>query len=143
MRYVDDDWCFGCGHNNPIGLHLEFDATEDGVRAIFVPQRNHQGFRGMLHGGLMMTLLDEAIAWAVTAKYGPGVTGELRTRIRNFGEIGKPLTVVGRVTRKRMRMVEGESAIIDSSGAVVAEAAAKFMLSADKSIVEGIRTPGV
>lgn len=139
MRYTDDDWCFGCGSQNPIGLHMEFDQTEDGVKGIFVPQRNHQGYRGMLHGGLMMTLLDEALAWAVTVKYGPGVTGELRTRIRRLGEIGKPLTVIGRVTGKRLRMVEGESAILDSTGAIVAQATGKFMLSDDPNISAGLR----
>ena len=129
MRYVDDDYCFACGENNPLGLHLRFDETEDGVKGTFIAKREHQGYQGMMHGGLMMTLLDEALAWAVAKKHGAGATAELNVRIKRFGPIGTRLTLIGRITGRRMRMVQGESCIMDSDGQVVASATGKFMLS--------------
>ncbi len=126
---VDDNWCFGCGDHNPIGLHLKFNISEEGVETTFTPQKNHQGFQNMLHGGLMMTLLDEAIAWAVGVKYGNAVTGELSVRIKSFGPIGEPLKLIGRVTSgKKMNMVQGESKILDSNGKIIASAVGKFMV---------------
>jgi acyl-coenzyme A thioesterase PaaI-like protein len=133
MRFTNDDWCFGCGENNPIGLRLRFDQCEEGVTGAFTPDRNHQGYRGMLHGGLIMTLLDEALAWAVTYKYGPGVTAELNVRIRHYGPVGSPLTITAKTGRKRMRMCEGEAKVVDASGAVIAEASGRFMLSDPKA----------
>jgi acyl-coenzyme A thioesterase PaaI-like protein len=129
MRYVDDDYCFGCGTQNPIGLHINFDVTEEGVKAIVQPKREYQGYRNMLHGGMMMTMLDEALAWAVATKYGHGVTAEITIRIRSFGEIDKPMTLIGKTTKRRLRMVEGESFLLDQNDKIIAQATGKFMLS--------------
>jgi acyl-coenzyme A thioesterase PaaI-like protein len=129
MRYVDDDYCFGCGTQNPIGLRINFDVTEEGVKAIVQPKREFQGYRNMLHGGLMMTMLDEALAWSVDTKYGHGVTAEITIRIRNYGQIDTPMTLIGKTTKRRLRMVEGESFLLDQDNKVIAQATGKFMLS--------------
>ena len=78
QRHVDpfaivrsDHGCFGCGDDNPIGLHLRFAADGDGVKASFVPGPEHQGFGDVVHGGIISTVLDEAMAWA-TATPGSG-----------------------------------------------------------------------
>ena len=61
----DHKVCFGCGSDNPHGLALEFTHDADGVRAEFVTREEHQGFRGMLHGGIVTAALDEAMGHAV------------------------------------------------------------------------------
>ncbi|MCL4458991.1 MAG: PaaI family thioesterase [Chloroflexi bacterium] len=81
MPYVNDGWCFACGPHNPIGLHLNFQPVSDGVATIFTPQRQHQGYQGIMHGGLVATLLDEAVTYAIAHKFGMAVTGELTTRL--------------------------------------------------------------
>jgi len=53
-----DHACFGCGDDNPIGLHLRFEADGDGVRTSFVPSSAHQGFDRVVHGGIISTVLD-------------------------------------------------------------------------------------
>ena len=56
--------CFGCGLDNPIGLHLDdFEIAADSVTARFRPRQQYSGFAGVLHGGIIATLLDEAMAW--------------------------------------------------------------------------------
>src|SRR2546425_9541575 len=57
--------CFVCGLNNPLGLKLDFETDGQIVRARFVPRPEHVGFRATIHGGLISTLLDEAMGWAV------------------------------------------------------------------------------
>ena len=54
--------CFVCGVNNPIGLHLDFWMDGEQVWTDFTPGREHQGYPGVMHGGLVATLLDES--WA-------------------------------------------------------------------------------
>ena len=128
MPYIDD-YCFGCGSQNPIGLQIKFDVTEEGVKAVVKPRREYQGYHNMLHGGMMMTMVDEAMAWAVATKYGHGVTAEITVRIRSFGQIDSPMTLIGKTTKKRLRMVEGESFLLDKDDNVIAQASGKFMLS--------------
>ncbi len=55
-------YCFLCGVENPIGLNLRFYEAEDGhVEARFTPKEEHQGYPGVLHGGITSALLDETI----------------------------------------------------------------------------------
>lgn len=129
MPLVNDGWCFACGDQNPIGLRLKFEATGDGVAARFVADRRYQGYQGVLHGGIVMTLLDEAQVYAVAQRFGYAVTAELRTRLRSPAPVGEELLVMGRVTDQRLRLVQSESKVVDSSGRIIAEATGKFMLS--------------
>ena len=74
--------CFGCGSENPIGLRLRFEAVDGGVVARFRPRPEYQGWDGMLHGGILLTMLDETLAYAALFAAGPAVTAELRARLR-------------------------------------------------------------
>ena len=53
--------CFGCGQENPIGLRLSFDHDGDALVARFVPGEDHQGWPGIVHGGIIATLLYEVL----------------------------------------------------------------------------------
>jgi acyl-coenzyme A thioesterase PaaI-like protein len=123
-----DHNCFGCGAQNPIGLHLKFVKNEDGVRAPFVPGRNHEGFEDVIHGGIISTVLDEAMAWATAAEEIWAVTGEMRVRFRHALKAGEPATVHARVTARRGRLITTAAEMtLDSSGAVIANSTATFM----------------
>ena len=60
--------CFVCGESNPLGLQLRFHADGDEVRTRFVPRPEHIGFKGVVHGGLLATLLDEIMVWACAVR---------------------------------------------------------------------------
>jgi len=53
----NEGMCFACGKRNPIGLHLDFRFEGDEYVTEFVPQEVHQGFPGIIHGGLIATVL--------------------------------------------------------------------------------------
>ena len=57
-----DHACFDCGDDNPIGLHLRFAPDGDGVITSFIPGPEHQGFHDVVHGGIISSVLDEAMA---------------------------------------------------------------------------------
>lgn len=131
MPYESDRYCFACGEENPIGLHLHFTYGEGCAGTTFVAERAYQGYPGRLHGGLVATLLDEAMAHAVIASYGPAVTGELRVRLRGGGvPLGRTLRLRGWVNARRGRLVLAEANLCDETGALLAYGEGKFMLAA-------------
>ena len=132
-----DHHCFGCGDQNPIGLHLRFAATADGVGAPFTPAAEHQGFHEVVHGGIISTVLDEAMAWAVAQAGVWAVTGDMRVRYRRPLHVGDPTTVTARVTGRRGRIVMAAAELtLDETGAKVASGTATFVRVSDAVAAE-------
>jgi acyl-coenzyme A thioesterase PaaI-like protein len=114
-------YCYACGDLNPIGLHLRFRMEDDWAVASFEAQRDHQGYPGYVHGGVVSSLLDEAMGWAT---YGRGIwalTGKLETRFRDIVPTGQPLEVRARITRDRGRTLDVTAELRDAAGKVLAE----------------------
>lgn len=125
-----NEGCFGCGPGNGIGFHLEFEHAGDaGVVAHFTPGLEHQGWDGIMHGGLVSTLLDEAMAWAAAASTRIYLTARMEVRYREPVRIGTPLLVRGWLTRDRRRTLETRAEVQTLSGDVLAEATALYVLA--------------
>ena len=123
-----DHACFGCGDDNPIGLRLRFAADGDGVKASFIPDPEHQGFHAVVHGGIISTILDEAMAWATAHAGVWAMTGEMRVRFRQPLEIGEPTTVTARVSGARGRLVNTTAELVlDRDRTPIATASATFV----------------
>jgi acyl-coenzyme A thioesterase PaaI-like protein len=123
-----NDGCFGCGPGNAIGLHLDFQHHPDGgVQASFTPGEQHQGWDGVMHGGLVTVLLDEAMAWAASASTTMYFTGRLEVRYRQPVRTGVLLTVRGWITRNRGRTLETRAEVQSAAGETLAEATALFL----------------
>jgi uncharacterized protein (TIGR00369 family) len=123
-----DHECFGCGDDNACGLHLRFAETANGMSASFTPLAMHQGFQGVIHGGIVSTLLDEAMAWAVFCAGYWAVTGELRVRFRAPLRVGEATTATGRVTGARRRAITTIGEVIrDHDRAIIATATATYV----------------
>jgi acyl-coenzyme A thioesterase PaaI-like protein len=120
----DDDLarhCYACGDLNPIGLQLKFRMEGDWAIADFVARPEHQGYPGYVHGGVVTTLLDEAMGWAT---YGKGIwalTGRLETRYRGIVPTGQSLQVRAVITRDRGRTLDLSAELTDAAGKVLAE----------------------
>ena len=78
----DDGYCFACGKNNPAGLAMKVEYTEDEARCRIVLERRFQGWQGIAHGGIVSTLLDEIMAHAVLKFVGSGVTASMEVRYK-------------------------------------------------------------
>lgn len=123
-----DHGCFGCGAANPQGLHLTFTATADGVNATFTPLEMHQGYEHVVHGGIISTLLDEVMAWAVAAAGIWAVTGEMQVRFRRLLYVGEIVDLHGRVTDIRSRAISATGQVVrEADGQVIATATAMFV----------------
>jgi acyl-coenzyme A thioesterase PaaI-like protein len=114
--------CYACGDLNPIGLHLVFREEDGWAVADFVAQPDHQGYPGFVHGGLVATLLDEAIGWATYGNNIWALTGKLELRLRGIVPTGQPLVVRGRIEKDRGRTLDAIAELRDAEGRLLAEA---------------------
>jgi uncharacterized protein (TIGR00369 family) len=126
---IDDGNCFACGPENPIGLHLHFDRAADsaGVVARFTLAPEYQGWRGVAHGGIVMALLDEAMAYAAGFAGHRGVSAAMKVRFRKPVPLETPLEARGRVTWQRRGVLGVEAAIHASDGTLLVQAEGSFV----------------
>ena len=124
----DDGFCFACGQNNPIGLKLKFVEIAGRYVAKCVMDKNYQSFNGVLHGGIITTLLDEAMGGYLFHLKQPAYTGKLEVRYRRPSPTGEQLTVSGWIAGRKRNVVEMRSEIALSDGTITAEATAKMVV---------------
>lgn len=125
----NDHHCFGCGALNPHGLRLAFFAAADGaeVWTDFTPDRRHEGYHGLVHGGVIAALLDETLGWSFFARGVWAVTTRLNLTYRLPVPVGEPLRVTARLVRDRGRALEAAGWIADAAGRRLVEAEGAFM----------------
>lgn len=127
---VNDHNCFGCGTLNTCGLQLTMYPNDDGngVWAPFVPAERFEGYPGMIHGGIVCTVLDEVMAWSLYREEIWAVTGQLNVRYRRPVPVGERLRAIGMVIRNRGRVIETRGEIRRAADdALLAEATAAFV----------------
>ena len=120
--------CVVCGQENPHGLRIHFRLESDGiVSAEWRPSANWEGFEGILHGGIISTVLDEAMSKAVAAMNYEALTVELRVRFRRHVAAGENLQIRGWVVEKIKRLLRTEATLTSSDGTERAHAWANFL----------------
>jgi acyl-coenzyme A thioesterase PaaI-like protein len=116
--------CFVCGSENPNGLRVAFGPGPDGgCRAEYTPTADHVGWPDIVHGGLVFTLMDEALAWALCCAGMQGVTAKAEARFRQQVRVGDRLVVTGRVLERRRKVVRARAEVrrADNPDDLVAE----------------------
>jgi uncharacterized protein (TIGR00369 family) len=120
--------CFGCGPANQTGLHLDFFLAPDGSVVGFPVVTNaFEGHPGYLHGGIIATLLDEAMSKAVRAGGSSSMTRKMEVDYLRPVPSETPLRLEGRVVRSEPRKHWAEARILDEKGTVLAEAKGLFI----------------
>jgi len=139
----DDGNCFACGPANPIGMHLHFDRSQDGdgVVARATLASEFQGWRGIAHGGIVMALLDEAMAHAAGYAGHRGVTAAVNVRFRKPVPLETPIEIRGRVTWQRRNVLGVEGWILDGRGTPLARAEGSFVSRGSLDEAEDRRNP--
>jgi acyl-coenzyme A thioesterase PaaI-like protein len=99
--------CFGCSTDHPAGFHLTFQREGDEVVTRFTPGDRYQGPPGVMHGGLVMTLVDELAAWApIALKEKFGFTSHFDGRLKAPVRIGQEIVGRARLTKDTTRVVK-------------------------------------
>lgn len=115
MTLDDDQMCFCCGPNNPIGLKLKFEDFPDGrTLTVWRPRKEHEGFKGIVHGGLVATVLDEVMIRMLYHRGIAAVTGTLETKLVKPLRAGREYRFEARMVRDRGRALLTEAEAFDA-----------------------------
>ncbi len=117
--------CFGCGGDNPISMKLVFEAEGDSnvVVARTRLSSHYAGYREFAHGGVVATLLDEAMGWALLESTGNyGVTRNLNVTYRRPVSLDRTILVRGEIVARDGRSVRLKASVADERGRVLASA---------------------
>lgn len=120
--------CFVCGVENSIGLKQSFFEDAQGrVVARFKPRPEHQGYPGVLHGGIAAALLDEVLGRVIVGRGVWMVTARMEIRYKEMIPLDQTLTIVGEAVRETRRLVEAEGELRLADGTVAATATASYL----------------
>jgi len=127
--------CYVCGKDNPAGLRLQMEAVDGRVVGMWDASAVYAGYGNLLHGGLMMTLLDEVMTWAaILHARQPCVAGEITTRFLLPAPVEQTYQVVGWVERARSRLLITKGELRDPQGHVIAAAEGRYVpVSAERA----------
>jgi uncharacterized protein (TIGR00369 family) len=123
--------CFACGTLNTHGLHLALHAGDDRCWTDVTLDPRFEGWEGMAHGGIICTILDEVMAWALVDHDLWGVTARMTVEFKKPVPIGRPIHGEGRVTEVRRRIVQAQGTLTDQDGQLLARAEATFVGAPD------------
>jgi len=130
----DDHMCYVCGKDNPQGFRLDFQHPEPGVlTADVVFSKHHQGYRDIVHGGMMSMLLDEMMVNLAWKEGKPSVTGELNVRLKKPAAVGEKVFFEGRIDREESRLLHTSATAKNALGEILASATAVCVRIRQKS----------
>lgn len=126
--------CFGCGQNNPMGLKLRFRWEDGRALADFTPGEAHQGWPGIMHGGLVNAMLDEAMGYVTYFQGLNTVTARMTVRFRRTARLGQRLLLAAETVKRAKRIVEVKGLAQLDDGTVVAESTATMFVLSDAEL---------
>jgi len=118
--------CFVCGDKNELGLKIDFFYEDGKAKAEFSPSSNYEGYKDILHGGIISTLLDEVMIKSILEKGFTTVTSQIEVRFRRPAKIGEKLLLEGWITKDKGKIILAEGKISTQEGAVISEAKGKY-----------------
>lgn len=128
LRARSQSACFVCGRDNPRGMRLHYERRDSGeFIATWTPESTWEGFQGIVHGGIVSTVLDEAMSKAVMAAGWEALTAELRVRFRRPVASGADYSIRGWIAESAKRMVKTEAVLVSRGGVEHAHAWAVFL----------------
>lgn len=125
---MSDSLCFGCGRNNPFGLKLNFKWDGKTARAEFIPTKFYQGWPGVVHGGIITCMLDEAIGYAAHFEGINCVTAKMQIKFNRPALVDELLVITSSLTRNTRRLIEAKASIFSQDGILVAEGSATHIV---------------
>ncbi|MCX7818627.1 MAG: PaaI family thioesterase [Kiritimatiellae bacterium] len=129
--------CYVCGIENSAGFRLRLRREGDVVVAEYDAPAVANGYRGMVHGGIAMTLLDEAMTWAaILATRSVCVAAEMSTRFRHPMPVDARYRIEGRVLQADRRLVLTQGHVLDAGGRQLVTASGKYVPRRDAAGTE-------
>lgn len=121
--------CFVCGKENEYGLKLdfEFDRENKTLSTKFIPEKKFQGFKDIIHGGIIGLVLDEVMGNLAYKLGHNAVTSELTYRLKIPAKAGEEIFFSGKILDDTKRVITAEATAKNADGKMIAVAAAKLL----------------
>jgi acyl-coenzyme A thioesterase PaaI-like protein len=121
--------CFVCGESNSAGLNLRFETDGQVVHTRFIPRPEHVGFKQIVHGGILATVLDEIMVWACvvqTRRF--AFCAELNVRFVQPTVPAEEILVTAELTaNRRDRIFEARADMKNGANDLLASATGKYI----------------
>ena len=129
MKFETYGNCFVCGEKNLGGLRLNFeiDKEQKTLKTTFVASPTFQGWNGIVHGGIICTLLDEAMAKLVYELGYQAVTASLEVKFKKPAPILEPLLVYGEIMEVSKRLIKARSSVAKEDRTILAVGTSTFI----------------
>jgi uncharacterized protein (TIGR00369 family) len=129
LAHSAQNHCFGCGPASEVGLKLEFSVTLANEVVCFAQISNHyEGPPGYLHGGIIATILDEAMSKSNRAHGKTAMTRQMQVEYLRPVPSNAPIRIEGKLTRLEGRKLFTEARILNPEGVTLASATALFLV---------------
>jgi uncharacterized protein (TIGR00369 family) len=127
-RLFIDDSCFACGKKNSSGLKLDIQRQEEKVNHCFRKVaaaeitffKEFQGYGGVVHGGILSTVLDELMIYALFFEDIPTVTAKMEITFKKKVKVGEMMKGRGWIVKVREKTALAESELLNSQNQIVA-----------------------
>ncbi len=133
--------CFVCGDKNDSGLNIQFVSETGKAKAEFKPGRNFEGYQGILHGGILSTVLDEVMIKAVLAQGIMAVTARMEIKFKKPARIGEKLHLEGWIKVDKEKMILTEGKVTRPDGSLIAEGKGTYFRVKDEfkeQLIQGL-----
>jgi len=126
--------CFGCGGANDQGMKLSFVQDNASKRIVgkFILGETYQGGGGMAHGGIIATLLDEAMGKVCRFRDVHAVTAELNVQYLKPVKVDEEIIVEGYETDAKGRNLFLAAEIRNGAGEILAKGTGRFVVIGQK-----------
>jgi uncharacterized protein (TIGR00369 family) len=126
---LQKNYCFGCGKNNPDGMRLRFayDEERDCFVCRFRLSKRYTGPPGHCHGGIIATILDEAMGKVNKLRHVVALTSEITVNYLKPVPLRKPLRVESREVSVKGRKHVNMAEILNETGEVLARSQGLFI----------------
>lgn len=128
FKLEDDNYCFVCGRDNPIGLRMNLAFHAGRIHSEFILQKQYQGYKDIIHGGLISSVLDEAMIHVALAQGIKVVTAEMSVRFKSSLLVGEKAVVEAQIIKSGRKLIEASAFIKGPGLRLIAEAQAKLMV---------------
>jgi acyl-coenzyme A thioesterase PaaI-like protein len=135
MELADDRMCYGCGILNEHGLKMKFEHPRKGLlRSTILFGKQHQGFKDIVHGGMIGLVLDEMMVNLAWKDGMPAVTAELTVRLKKATPVGQKVLLEAQIDREEPRALYARATDKNESGELLASATAACIRIKNASI---------
>ena len=131
--------CFACGTLNAtgMGLVLHVEPGRSWVELTLEPR--FQGWDGIAHGGILCTILDEVMAWALVGEDNWGLTARMSVDFKRPVEVGQAIRAEGWVVRSRRRLIDAAGHIVDARDGQLLATSIGVYVAADETRKQELR----